>query len=378
MSERINGKPVTIFKDAKTCGYVGQVYLGVKPDGKPNRPKRRGKTITEVRDKITKLLEELAEGVKVEAGYTVARCVEDFIKAEKKAGKAPGTIKVYTSYADVHVSRIGAVKIKDLTCDQVDEWLEKVAQGLSSETVVKVHGLLTRSIRRAMKYSKVGRNVSALVDPPQGGKTRGRRKSFSTDQTAAILREARDGEHRLSAYVIIGITAGLRPEELRSICWSDVDLVKGEIYVVRSVRVEGEVKTEDSRRGIAMAPIGMAALKSHKVQQAKELLALGIAQDDNTLIFTRPDGSAYTASSALWFFRKLLRAVEGIKPEEWVPYCMRHAFCSILSANDRPTREIADLMGHKRTQTTETVYRHDLKPVMNGASEIMGAVFNVA
>lgn len=36
---------------------------------------------------------------------------------------------------------------------------------------------------------------------------------------------------------------------------------------------------------------------------------------------------------------------------------------------------IADLVGHAGTNTTETVYRHQLRPVITGGAEVMDKIF---
>jgi phosphoribosylaminoimidazole (AIR) synthetase len=42
-----------------------------------------------------------------------------------------------------------------------------------------------------------------------------------------------------------------------------------------------------------------------------------------------------------------------------------------------PVEEIAHLVGHGTTSTTETVYRKELRPVISAGAEAMDAVFKV-
>jgi site-specific recombinase XerD len=57
--------------------------------------------------------------------------------------------------------------------------------------------------------------------------------------------------------------------------------------------------------------------------------------------------------------------------EDWVPREMRHAFVSARSANGVPVESIALLAGHDRTATTESVYRHEIRPAVIQGAEIM-------
>ena len=47
---------------------------------------------------------------------------------------------------------------------------------------------------------------------------------------------------------------------------------------------------------------------------------------------------------------------------DWTLRELRHTFVSIMSDNDVPIEKIADLVGHRTTIVTQTVYRHQLRP----------------
>jgi integrase len=54
----------------------------------------------------------------------------------------------------------------------------------------------------------------------------------------------------------------------------------------------------------------------------------------------------------------------------------RHSFVSIMSDNGVTIEEIADLVGHRTTVTTQKVYRHQLRPVISTGATAMNAIFN--
>jgi len=54
---------------------------------------------------------------------------------------------------------------------------------------------------------------------------------------------------------------------------------------------------------------------------------------------------------------------------------MRHSFVSVLSANGVPVESIALLAGHERTATTESVYRHEIRPALTQGAEVMDKIF---
>jgi hypothetical protein len=61
--------------------------------------------------------------------------------------------------------------------------------------------------------------------------------------------------------------------------------------------------------------------------------------------------------------------------EDWVHREVRHPFVSVLSANGVPVADIALLAGHDRTTTTESVYRHEIRPVLAQGAEVMDKIF---
>jgi len=61
---------------------------------------------------------------------------------------------------------------------------------------------------------------------------------------------------------------------------------------------------------------------------------------------------------------------------DWVPRELRHTFVSLLSSDGMPLEDIADLVGHKGTNTTETVYRKVIVPELRRGAEVMDRLFS--
>lgn len=104
--------------------YTGAISLGFGPDGKRRRLKRRGRTKTEVKEKLRQAVEELSQDVKPEHNYFVRDAVEDWLTAFAKSGKSPATYNVYRSLADNQlIPYIGRTRLKELKADEVEKWL---------------------------------------------------------------------------------------------------------------------------------------------------------------------------------------------------------------------------------------------------------------
>ena len=69
--------------------------------------------------------------------------------------------------------------------------------------------------------------------------------------------------------------------------------------------------------------------------------------------------------------------VTGVPQEgrDWAPRDLRHTFVSLLSDDGMAIEKIARLAGHASSHVTETVYRQELRPVLQEGAEVMDRFF---
>jgi integrase len=101
-----------------------------------------------------------------------------------------------------------------------------------------------------------------------------------------------------------------------------------------------------------------------------QLRQLQQAEHRNTgPVFATRDGGELDAANVRREFRTVVKAA-GIAGN-WSPRELRHTFVSLMSDSGVPVEEIARLAGHANSRTTEVVYRHQLRPVMEEGAEAM-------
>jgi integrase len=145
------------------------------------------------------------------------------------------------------------------------------------------------------------------------------------------------------------------------------------VAVWRSVRVHGDTKTERSRRTLGLPAAAIQALCAWSGSQAGERLAAGDDWQDAGLVFTTHHGAALDAANVRKMFKRVC-AEAGIG-DGWTPRELRTSFVSLLSHRGVSIEEIARLVGHASTRTTEVVYRRELRPVITTGAEIMDQLF---
>jgi integrase len=366
----------SIYFDSARNRYVGEISQGAGLDGKRSRPKVRGKTKQEVRDKLKALHAQLEVGVKTPARYTVQDAVDAWL-SEGLSGRSPRTVVLYRDGVKPLTDKLGAAPLRKLTTANVRSALASLSDQLSTRSLQIAHNCLVRAIRQAQADDIVARNVAELVRPPVGKQGRPS-KALTVEQAQALIEAAagRNGNgsfYRLNAYVVLLLTTGIRPEEARALSWDHLDLEEGTIAVWRSDRAGGDTKTPRSRRTLKLPEIASVALRERKAAQAAERLKAGELWHDSGLVFTTTAGSMLDQHNIRREFRLITRAA-GLG-EDWVPRELRHTFVSIMSAGGVPVEEIARVTGHKQTSTTELVYRRELRPVITTGAELMDEVF---
>ena len=70
----------SIYYDRSRDRWTGTITVGWKADGRRDRITVRGKTKTEVKDKLRAKHHELDAGIRTPANYTVEQCLKDWLE----------------------------------------------------------------------------------------------------------------------------------------------------------------------------------------------------------------------------------------------------------------------------------------------------------
>ena len=370
-----------IHWDESRQRFIATVDLGYDARGKRKVKRASGKTYTEAKDKLKELLRDLDDGLPAAPhNYKVKDAVTSWLNYGLRKRSAE-TVKNYRYLAKGHIiSCLGERNLRELSADEVDDWLAELALTLSTRTLRLVHSILNRSVRMAQQRDKVKRNVAQLCEVPTGQDGRPS-KSLTFDQVEAVLNAAENTP--MCAYIVLSLLIGARTEELRALTWDHVDLVGKpdaeppvlpSISVWHSVREGGDTKTKKSRRTLAMPTRCVDALKVHRLHQDARRKLAGKQWKDHGLVFASLVGTELDSHNVRRAFRRVVKAA-GLNPKEWTPREMRHSFVSVLSAAGVKIEDIARLVGHSSTTVTETVYRHQIVPVMVEAATAMDSIF---
>lgn len=362
-----------IYKHKSRPGYIGELTL----DGRRHRV--YGATKTDVQAKLTKLRSDHEAGLLVaDKSVTVAEVVDQFMTRKlpnlTSNGRplTPATLGTYQWAAGIVTEHLGKTQITKLTVQRVERMFDDLAAGgLSKASLSKVKIKLGQFIEFAERRDQVRRNVARLAEIPAEAKQRRDRRSLAPNEARTLLEALRG--HRNGAQYALGLLLGLRPGEAAALFWDDLDL-DGDpptVNVTRGLQRDGglvsisdNLKTEGSKRTLALPDVLVDWLKEHRRQQLKDRLAAGRWIDDR-LVFTTPTGAVTDPSRT----RKELAVIceeAGITPVR--PNELRHSCASLLADQGVRFEVIADLLGHESTRMLEATYRHRLRPVIDVAT----------
>jgi integrase len=368
--------------DERRKRWIATITIGYNARGKRVTRTRSGKTKTEAKDKLKEIQREYDDGlITTSTGYTVSDAVAYWL-AYGLSGRDKGTIDMYRTYAETHIiPALGKRPLRELTVDEVEKFLADKSGALSTRSLRIIHSILRRSIKKAQVRDKIRRNIILLCEVPEGRIGRPS-KSLTLDQAEAVLTAADRARLRIRAYIVVSLLTGARTEEMRALRWHAVHPagepgsdapVPPHVELIRSVRAGGDTKTRNSRRAVQLAQRTVEVLRLLWEIRSCRHSEMSICP---CLVFVTWNGTPLGARNVQRDFRKVIDAA-GLTGKDWTPRELRQSFVSLLSDAKVPVEVISRLVGHRSTTVTETVYRKQLRPVIQGGADVMDRLFPV-
>ena len=211
-SKRKNGEGAydRVVKSGITY-YRWRGTLGVDPvSGRPNRKTLYARSDRELRDKVKSALSAYELGaVNAPKKLTVAGWLDQWL-SECCQDVKPLTLKTYRSRITTHIiPALGAVRLSDLTPGQVQAFVNSLGD-LSPKTSKCVHGVLHRSLEKALQWGYIPRNPADGCSLPRMEK---REVGFlAGDDLRRFIQAIRGDEYE--AVFLVAIFTGMREGEL--------------------------------------------------------------------------------------------------------------------------------------------------------------------
>jgi len=336
--------------------WVSKITL---PDG--SRKVKYGKSQKEVRDYHQETLNQLRQGMMVkDDNITVSEFLNRYMESVAKHTLRPRTIEAHSSLIRIHINPgIGHIKLVQLRPDHLQNFYsQKLEEGLSKRTVRYIHSVLHKTLKQALMWGMVSRNVSDLVEAPRPEKYIP--QFYTKEQINKLLKAVED--HRYYPIYVLAVYCGFREGEVLGIHHEDIDLQNGVINVRHAVLtlkgglVITEPKTASSKRAVTLPPTALKVLKKH-LEQLK---------NNQGLIFTTSTGRPISPRNLVRHFKSAIKKA-GLPDIRF--HDLRHSHASLLLAAGVNPKIVQERLGHSQISLTLDTYSHVIPSLQDEAAE---------
>jgi len=297
---------------------------------------------------------------------TVAEWLDRWMEQNILLGRwRPSTVHAYRKLVkNMILPHLGHARLRDLEPHHVQTWIvDLVREGYSPRTVVMAKDLLGASMKAAERQRLIVRNPVHAIEIPRCAPEGEDRKVLTQEEADKLLSALR--ETRYYTLIFVALNTGMRIGELLALKWSDWDEKEGALHVRRTIvwdgeakkwKIQNDTKSKAGRRIVYLDQPTVAALKRHRVEQAKQRLKLGSRWHDLGLIFPKSDGGIQNPDHVRLALKKACRRA-GLRHVH--PHMLRHTHISWLIAQGWPPKEVANRVGQASLDVTDT-YTHPI------------------
>ena len=264
--------------------------------------------------------------------------------------------------------------------------------GLSSRTIRMLSVFIKKALRQAVIDKKLKANPAEYASPPK----RQRLEMKALNEEEADRFWAAADADPMGIVFLFAVISGMRPEEFLGLRWSDLDLNReqpdGTLRSVARVkqvlcwrRKKGggwyidETKTSQSRREISLPQVLVDRLLKHKQEQKPAQPQF----EHLDLVFrTEAGGPLHSDNLGARDLRRILKAagLPYTDPKTGVRglrlYDLRHSCATLLLAEGKHAKVVADRLGHTSVAMTLDVYSHVTRRLEDEVAESFDRKFN--
>lgn len=324
----------------------------------------RGSTEKEATRKMIKKQMELEEGL---VTFDSNMLIKDWTREALKTYKADLSSRAYydtEKRIEKHIlpelGNIPIGKVKPIHCQR----LINSKTGYSKEYINKIAQNLKFIFEKAKENKMIKENPAEHIVKPKGHKTL--RRSITDHERKHLLKVCENDKFLPFLFML---HCGCRPAEALGIEGRDIEERSGLLLL----HIRG-TKTDNSDR-IVPIPAELA----RRIPKTKDLFAP---------LFVNAHGNKHTQSSYRALTNALYRQMnismgcrvyrnKLIAPyplaDDFVPYDLRHTYCTDLQKAGIDVRTAQKLMGHADISTTANIYTHQDESSLFKAAEALGA-----
>jgi integrase len=309
---------------------------------------------------------------------TVAELLDAWL-ADRKGQIRETTWIEYERSSRLHiVPHLGNQLAARLTIAQLRAWHAALrAQGLAPASLHRIHGVLNRALRQALRDEQIERNPASDAWPSKVSDVA--RPYLDADAIQRFLAVS-DPVDTYELLFRVALYTGLRSGELLGLQWGAVDLRRGRLKVEQAlVDIAGRSwelmppKTARARRTLSLPGPVRSELAAHRRRQIERRLALGERWSDHGLVFENGFGNPIYRQHA---WRRLRQFCEehGFQPLSM--HALRRSHATWLAALGEHPSVVQHRLGHTSSRMTLEIYTQVSTAMDQHAAELLDGAFD--
>lgn len=342
------------------------------------RVTKYGKTAKEAYKNLQDTLDGLRQGkITLSPKQTVGQYLTYWLENVHRLKIEPQTLQVDRSIFRVHlIPEFGHLRLDQVSREQIQVFCaEMFDDGLAPGYIKRIYALLSSALQEAVENGVLARNPCHRVTLPHAEKYQAR---FLTLEESRRLVAAAKG-HRLWLFLLMMLTTGARRGEVTGLCWSDINVEKGEMRISRTVvRVNGvglvasDPKTLKSTRTVRLSQPVLEGLGEQK-KYIQELRArAGARWKGRDLVFPNKYGDYMDRIAIRRQFQRILSEA-GLSYMRF--HDLRHSAATLLLASGVHIKVVQEMLGHADVRTTLGMYGHVLPSMQQTAIDKLNDMF---
>lgn len=280
--------------------------------------------------------------------------------------KAHSTAEVYRNYLALYViPKWGTHSLSAIKSIAVESWLRTLkrldGKVASPGTKTKIRNLMSALFSHAIRHEW------AAINPIRSVRTSSKRLRtpdiLTPDELEALVLELPQRERVM---VLLDGSTGLRRGELIALRWRDIDFELNQANVTHSVwrNVEGDAKTEASRKPVPIHPI--------VIEQLKQWRLVTLYRSDEDYLFPSIAKNGSQPITPDMILRRHIRpALERIGVKKRIGWhSFRHSLGTMLRQKGVDVKTAQELLRHANSRTTMDLYQQSVSEEKRRAQEL--------